>query len=93
MTFFIVSHQTYAPRRSFTTLTKFNPKSISDGPKNPNFDPAVKMGRNQCHCKDYQLLIPTTIHESKSELERPRYHEKRDDTPIDAPLTFDSHNV
>ena len=27
-----------------TTLTKFNPKSILGGPKNPNFDPAIRTG-------------------------------------------------
>ena len=71
---------------------KFDPKSISGGPKNPNFDLAVKTGLNQCHCKDYQILIQTTIHGSKSKLERPRYHENWDDAPIDAPITSESHN-
>ena len=33
-----------------------------------------------------------TIHESKLELERPRYHENRDDALIDAPQTSESHN-
>ena len=91
-TFFIVLHQTQASRRFLTTLTKFDPKSILGGPKNPNFDPAVRMGWNQCHCEDYQILILTTIQGSKLELERPRYHENRDDAPINAPQTSESHN-
>ena len=33
-----------------------------------------------------------TIHGSKLELGRPRYHENWDDTPIDAPLISESHN-
>ena len=33
-----------------------------------------------------------TIHGSKSELERPRYHENQDDIPIAAPQTSESHN-
>ena len=33
-----------------------------------------------------------TIHGLKSELERPRYHENRVNTPINAPLTSRSHN-
>ena len=68
------------------------PRVDFGGPRNPNFDPAVRMGRNQCHCEDYQVLIPTTIHGSKSELERSRYHENWGNTPIDAPLTSESHN-
>ena len=74
------------------TLTKFDPKSILGGPKNPNFDSAIRMGWNQCHCEDYQILIPTTIHGSKSALERSRCHENRHNAPIDAPLTSESHN-
>ena len=76
-------HQTRPSRRFLATLTKLT----SGGPKNPNIDSVVRTGWNQCHCKDYQILIPMTIHRSKSELERPRYHENRVNTPIDAPLT------
>ena len=43
------------------------------GPKNPNFDPAIRTGLNQFHCEDYQILIPMTIHGSKSELKQLRY--------------------
>ena len=31
------------------------------GPKNPNFDSAIKTSWNQFHCKYYQILIPMTI--------------------------------
>ena len=62
------------------------------GPKNPNFDPSVKTSWNQCHCEDYQILIPTTVHGSKSELDRSRCHENGDNALINAPLTFKSHN-
>ena len=74
------------------TLTKFDLKLISCRPKNPNFDLIVRTGWNQCHCEDYEILIPMTIHGSKSELERPRYHENRDDAPIDTSQTSKSHN-
>ena len=57
------------------------------GSKNPNFDLVVKMGRNQRHCEDYQILIPMTAYGSKLELKRPRYRENGDSTPIDATLT------
>ena len=50
------------------------------------------MGWNQCHCKDYQILSPATIHELKLDLERPRYHENQDNALIDASLTSKSHN-
>ena len=74
------------------TWPSFDPKSILGGPKNPNFDPDVRTGWNQCHYKDYQILNPKIVHWSKSELEGLRYHENRDDALIDAPLTFKSHN-
>ena len=67
-------------------------KSISGGSKNPNFDPTTRTGWNQCHCENYRILVPTTIHGSKLELEQPRYHENRNDTLIDALQTFESHN-
>ena len=91
-TFFIVLHQTWASRSFLTTLTKFDLELTLGGPRHPNFDSTVRTGRNQCHCEDYQVLIPTTIHGSKSKLERSRYHENRGNTPIDAPLTSESHN-
>ena len=50
------------------------------------------MSWNQCHCKGYQILIPTTIHGLKSKLEWLRYHENWDNALIDAPLTSRSHN-
>ena len=63
-----------------------------NGPRNPNFDPVVKTGWNQCHCKDDQILSPATIHELKLELVRPKYHENQDNASIDASLTSKSHN-
>ena len=89
---FIVLHQTRAPRWFLTTLTKIDSKSTLGGPKNPNFDLTARASWNQRHCEDYQILIPTTIHESKSELEWPRYHENQVNAQIDAPLTSKSHN-
>ena len=74
------------------SFDNFDLKSILGGPKNPNFNPAIRMGWNQCHCKDYQIIIPKTIHGLKLELERLRYHENRDDVPINGPLTSESHN-
>ena len=62
------------------------------GPKNLNSDPVVRTGWNWRHCEDYQIHSPTTIHGSKSKLERPRYHENRVNTSIDALLTSESHN-
>ena len=88
----MISHQTQASQRFLETLTKFDLELTSSGPKNPNFDLAIRTGRNQCHCKGYHILIPMTIHGSKSELERLRYQESRDNTSIDAPPTFGSHN-
>ena len=88
----MVLHQTRASWKILTILTKFNPKSIPNGPKNPNFDLVVKTGWNQCHGEDYQILIPTIIHGLKSEIERSRYHKNRDDASIDALLTSEGHN-
>ena len=73
-------------------MTKFDLKLILSGPKNPNFDLAVRMGWSGSHCEDYQIIIPTIFHGSKSELEQPRYHENWDDALINAPLSFESHN-
>ena len=50
------------------------------------------MGWNQRHCEDYQILVRMTIHGSKSELERLRYHENWKDALIDAPQNSKSHN-
>ena len=58
----------------------------------PNFDLVVGTGWNQCHYEDYQILIPTTIHGLKLELEWSGYRENRVNAPIDAPLTSWSHN-
>ena len=48
---------------------------LSVGPRNPNFDLAVKTSWNQLHCKDYWIHFPTTIHGSKLELKQLRYRE------------------
>ena len=45
------------------------------GPRNPNFDPAIRMSWNQFHWEYYQILIPMTIHWLKLELKRLRYWE------------------
>ena len=62
------------------------------GPKTVILIWLTEWGWNQCHWEDNQILIPKTIHGSKSELEGPRYHENRDNAPIDAPLTSENHN-
>ena len=61
------------------------------GTRNPNFDPTIRIGWDQCHCKDYQIPFPTTIHGSKSKLKWLRYpenHAKRINTFPEA-ITFD----
>ena len=50
------------------------------------------MGWNQCHCEDYQIINPKTIHGSRLQLEWLRYHENCVNVLIDAPLTSESHN-
>ena len=60
---------------------KFDLNLTLGGAKNPNFDLAIRMSWNQFHCEDYQILIPTNVHGSKSELEW------QGDAPIDALLT------
>ena len=87
-----VLHKTQAFRRFLATLIKLTWSWLLVGSKNPNFDLVVRTGWNQCHCENYQILSPTTNHRLKSELEWPKYHENRDNTLIDAPLTFKSHN-
>ena len=91
--FFTILHQTRVSQRFLTILTKFDSKSILGGPKNPNFDLPIRTGWNQCHCDDYQILVPMTVHRSKSELEWLRCHKNRGDAPIDAPQTSESHNL
>ena len=77
--------------RFLSTLTKFDPMLTPKGTRNPNFDPTIRTGWDQCHCKDYQIPFPTTIHGSKSELKWLRYpenHAKRINTFPEA-ITFD----
>ena len=45
----------------FNNFDKVWPGVDLKGPKNPNFDLAIRVSWNQCHCKYYQILIPTTI--------------------------------
>ena len=73
--FFIFLHQSRVTRRFLSILTKFDLRLTLGGTKNSNFDPTFKMGLYQCHCKDYQIPFPTTIHGSKSKLKRLRYFE------------------
>ena len=61
-------------------------------PQKLYFDLVVRTGWNQCHCECHQIISPTTIHGSKSKLERPRFHENWDNVPINALLTSGSHN-
>ena len=61
-----------------STLTKFDPTLTLGGIRNLNFDPTVKIGWNQCHCENYKISFPTTIHWSKLELQRLKYPENRE---------------
>ena len=54
--------------------------------------PKALTGWNQCHCEDYQILIPMIFHGPKLELKQSRCHKNQDNTPIDAPLTSKNHN-
>ena len=67
--------QTRATRRFLSTLTKFDPRMTLKSNKNPNFDLTIRIDWDQRHCEDYQIPFPTTIHGSKLELKRLRYHE------------------
>ena len=75
MIFFMLLHQNRAIWRFLSTLTKFGPMLTPKGTRNPNFDPTIRTGWDQCHCKDYQIPFPRTIHGSKSELKWLRYPE------------------
>ena len=61
------------------------------GPKNYYFDPAMRTSWNQFHYEDNQILIPATIHESKSELKRLKYCENCEKRISTLPeiITFD----
>ena len=73
-TFFIFLHQTWATRWFSSSLTQ---GLTHKGTRNLNFDPTIRMGWDQYHCKEYQILFPTTIHGLKLELKRLRYPENR----------------
>ena len=80
-TFFIVLHQTRASWRILTTLIKFDPKSIRVGSKILILIWLSKqVGTNS---------IAKII---KFSFQRLFMGRNRDDAPIDAPLTFESHN-
>ena len=51
------------------------PSLTPKGTRNLNFDSTIRMGWDYCHCKDYQIPFPMTIHGSKSKLEWLRYLE------------------
>ena len=76
----------------FGNFDQLWPSWLPTGPRNHNFDLAVRTGWKQHHCEDYQILNPMTIHGSKSKLEQSKYHKNRDNALIDAPLTSESHN-
>ena len=71
-TFFMFLHQTWATRWFSSSLTQ---SLTYKGTRNLNFDPIVRMGWDQYHCKEYQILFPTTIHGLKLELKWLRYPE------------------
>ena len=54
--------------------------------------PKALTGWNQCHCEDYQILIPMIFHGPKLELKQSRCHKNQDNASIDAPLTSKNHN-
>ena len=49
---------------------------LLEATRKSNFDMTVKIGSNNCHCKDYWIPFSTTIHGSKLELKWLRYLEK-----------------
>ena len=42
-------------------FVKFDPMLTLGGTKNPNFDPTIRTGWDQCHCEDYLIPFPTNI--------------------------------
>ena len=93
-TFFLFLHQTLATlwfSSTWSCLTKFDPRLTLRGIENPNFDPTVRLGWDQCYYKFYWILFPITIHGSKSELKRLRYLENREKciSSLPDPITCD----
>ena len=87
----MILYQTQTTRRFSPTLTKFDSKLTLKGTKNLYFDPTIKTGWGQCHCKYYRIPFPTNIHGSKLELKRLKYlenHAKRVSMLPEA-ITFD----
>ena len=73
-------------------FVNFDPRLTFKGTKNPNYDSTTRTGQNQCHCEDYQIPFPTTIHGLKSELKWLRYPEncKKCISTLPNTITFDS---
>ena len=69
-------HQTWVTQWFSSTLTKFDSRLTLESNKNSNFDLVVRIGWDHCHCEDYQIPFPMTIHRLKSELKRLRYLKK-----------------
>ena len=42
-------------------FVKFDLMLTLGGTKNPNFDPTIRTGWDQCHCEDYLIPFPTNI--------------------------------
>ena len=72
---FYFLHQTQATRWFSSILTKFDPRLTFEGTGNPNFDPNIRIGWDQHHCKYYQIPFPKTIHGSKLKFKQLRYPE------------------
>ena len=70
-----ISNPNYS--KIFRKFGKVWPKVDSVGPKNPNLDSVIKTSWDQCYCEDNKILIPMTIHGSKSELKQLRYPRNR----------------
>ena len=66
--FFIFLHQTWGYLRFLSILTKFDLRLTLNSNRKPNFDPTVRMGWSQCHCKEYWISFLMTTHGSKLEL-------------------------
>ena len=86
-TFFIDLHQTQASQRFLASLARSRSQV---GLKTLILIRLPK--RVETNAIDHQILIPTIVHRSKSELELPRYCENWYGALIDAPQTSESNN-
>ena len=91
ITFFMFLHQIRATLWFSSILIKFDPRLTPRGTKNPNFDSTIKTGWDQCHCEDYWIHFPTTIHGLKLKLKWLRYLENHAKHVSSLPgiITFD----